>query len=79
MLSTAVRGGNHWHDEGKDDAQTNVGGCPTAMVAPTATAGAAAMTAIARCSTAGSIATTMGGSGDDDGDVEAPAVRVTDW
>ena len=52
---------------------------PMAAVAPSATAAAAAMTAIARCSTAGSIATTMGGPGDDDGDVEVPAVRVTDW
>jgi hypothetical protein len=40
---------------------------------------AATTTAIARCSTAGGIATTTGGPGDDDGDVEAPAVRVTDW
>ena len=29
--------------------------------------------------TAGGAATTTGGPGDDDGDVEAPAVRVTDW
>ena len=39
---------------------------------------AAATTAIARCSTAGCVATATGGTGDDDGDVEAPAVRVTD-
>ena len=39
----------------------------------------AATTAIAHCSTAGGIAMTTGGPGDDDGDVEALAVRVTDW
>ena len=50
----------------------------TPASSPTAAA-AAATTAIARCSTVGGIATTMGGPGDDDGDVEALAVRVTDW
>jgi hypothetical protein len=44
-----------------------------------AAAAAAATTAIARCSTASGIATTTRGPSDDDGDVEAPAVRVTDW
>jgi hypothetical protein len=51
----------------------------TSVSSPTAAAAAAATTAIARCSTAGSVATATGGTGDDDGDVEAPAVRVTDW
>jgi hypothetical protein len=36
------------------------------------------MTAIARCSTAGGVATMTERPGDDDSDVEAPAVRVTD-
>jgi hypothetical protein len=49
----------------------------TSAAAPTAAA--AATTAIAHCSTAGGVATTTGGPGDNDGDVEAPAVRVTNW
>jgi hypothetical protein len=49
----------------------------TSASSPTAAA-AAATTAIARCPTAGGVATTTGGPGDEDGDVEAPAVRVTD-
>jgi hypothetical protein len=50
----------------------------TSALSPTAAA-VAATTAIARCSTAGGIATTTGGPSDHDGDIEAPAVRVTDW
>jgi hypothetical protein len=46
----------------------------TSALSPTAAAAAA--TAIARCFTAGGVAMTTGGPGDDDGDVEAPAVRV---
>jgi hypothetical protein len=47
----------------------------TSASSPTA---AVATTAIARCPTAGGVATTTGGPGDDDGDVEALAVRVKD-
>ncbi len=43
-----------------------------------AAAAGAAMTAIAHCPTAGGVVMTTGGPGDEDGDVEAPAVRVTD-
>jgi hypothetical protein len=50
----------------------------TPASSPTAAA-AAATTAIARCSTAGGVATPTGGPGDDNSDIEAPAVRVTDW
>jgi hypothetical protein len=39
---------------------------------------AAATTAITRCPTTGGVATTTRGPGDNDGDVEAPVVRVTD-
>jgi hypothetical protein len=34
---------------------------------------------VARCSTAGGVATTTGGPSNDDGDVEAPAVRIMGW
>ncbi len=51
----------------------------TSVSSPTVAAAAAVTTAIARCSTAGGIATATGGTGDDDGYVEAPAVGVTDW
>ena len=50
---------------------------PMSALSPTSAAVAATM-AITRCPTAGSIATTTGGPRDNDGDVEAPAVRVTD-
>jgi Ni,Fe-hydrogenase I small subunit len=50
----------------------------TLASSPTAAA-AAATTAIAHCSTAGGVATMTRGPGNDNGDVEAPAVRVTDW
>jgi hypothetical protein len=40
--------------------------------------GIAGTTAIARCLTAGGVATTTEGPGDDDGEVKALAVRVTD-
>jgi hypothetical protein len=47
----------------------------TSASSPTA---AAATTAIAHCPTAGGVATTTGGPGDDNGEVEVPAVRVMD-
>jgi hypothetical protein len=50
----------------------------TSASSPTAAAAAAATTAIARCPTAGGVATMTGGPGGDDGDVEALAVRVKD-
>jgi hypothetical protein len=74
-LSTAVRGGGI-----AGTTRTTMTRKRTSVSSPTAAAAAAAATtAIARCSTAGGVATAMGGTGDDDGDVEAPAVRVTDW
>ena len=39
MLSAAVRGGNRWHDEGKDDAQTNVGSGPNGSGGPNGNGG----------------------------------------
>ncbi len=70
-LLTAVRGG----ETPAQRTMTTMTRKRTSASSPTE---AAAMTAIARCSTAGGVATTRGGPGDDDGDVEAPAVRVTD-
>ncbi len=74
-LSTAVRGGGI---TGTMRTMTTMTCKRTSASSPTAAAVAAATTAIARCSTAGGVAMTTRGTGDDDGDVEAPAVRVTD-
>ena len=66
MLLTAVRGGNRRHDKYDDDndAQTNVGVIPNGSGGGGNDGDCALTHRQRRC--------------DDDGDVEVPAVRVTD-
>ena len=73
-LLTAVRGGGI---TGMMRTMTTMMRKQTLASSPTAAA-VAVTTGIARCSTAGGVATMTGGPGDNDGDVEALAVRVTD-